>query len=72
MLKLLFIFITCLQVNTYYICTGSWSKAYHNNKECLGLAKCTKEVKEISYEEAQKTRKPCGYCFKHKKTNDTL
>lgn len=48
-----------------YVCMGSQSKRYHKTPQCMGLSKCSKEVKEITLEEAKKMgRTPCGYCYK--------
>ena len=46
-----------------YICTGGKSECYHSNKNCKGLSRCSKEIKEISLDDAKKMgRRPCKMC----------
>ena len=48
-----------------YICTGGSSKSYHKYPKCTGLSRCSKEVKEITLEQAiNMNRVPCKICHK--------
>lgn len=50
---------------TVLICRGSNSYAYHKDY-CQGLKRCTKEVIEVTKNEAVNTygmKKACGYCY---------
>lgn len=50
-----------------YICTGSSAYAYHCNRNCSGLRKCTGDIKRVTIEIAKsKGRKPCKRCYKKK------
>lgn len=47
-----------------YICTGGYSKRYHESKECRGLCNCGGIIKEISLEKAESMgRTPCQICY---------
>lgn len=47
-----------------YICTGRYSKRYHNNRDCEGLQHCGGSIVKVKTAEAQSAgRTPCGYCF---------
>lgn len=47
-----------------YICTGGQSKRYHSTDECIGLSKCSRDIKKISIDEAKDLKRtPCGYCY---------
>lgn len=52
--------------NNVYICLGPNAYAYHLNKNCRGLRKCSCEIRAVSREEARKLdfKKPCGICAK--------
>lgn len=53
-----------------YICTGSHSHAYHTKKRCKGLRSCSKSIRTISFEEAEKMgRTPCRFCCDAEKLN---
>lgn len=49
-----------------YICTGPNAYAYHLNKNCRGLKRCSCEIRHVSREEAKRLKytKPCGLCAK--------
>jgi len=48
-----------------YICTGSKAYAYHINKKCSGLSRCSGDIKQITLSEAEaQHRKPCKKCSK--------
>ena len=50
---------------TVYICTGGKSVCYHSTPNCKGLRNCSREIKEITLEDAQKmNRRPCKMCCK--------
>ena len=54
-----------------YISTGNSAYAYHAKLECRTIKRCVAEGhwKKITLAEAQKMgRKPCGVCYKKKKT----
>jgi hypothetical protein len=48
-----------------YICISSSSYAYHKDKYCRGLQRCTHEISYVSLEDAQNKyyRKPCKICY---------
>ncbi len=48
-----------------YICNSKESVAYHNNKSCKGLQKCTHEVLSATQQQAEETynRRPCKMCY---------
>lgn len=47
-----------------YICTGPKSKCYHKTKNCQGLDRCSKEIEEVTLEEAENMgRTPCKGCY---------
>lgn len=49
--------------NSVYICTGPRSKAYHSTKKCKGLRRCSREIKQITLEEAKLLgRGGCRWC----------
>lgn len=49
---------------TVIICTGQYSKRYHNSM-CRGMKSCKGEVKKVKLSEAKKAGKTaCGYCYK--------
>ena len=48
--------------STVYICDSDSSKAYHHNKECSALKKCTHGIKPVSEAQAiDMGRKLCGF-----------
>jgi thioredoxin-related protein len=49
---------------TVIICTGKYSKRYHNSM-CRGMKSCRGEQKKVSLSEAKKLGlTACGYCYK--------
>ena len=47
-----------------YICTGGSSKTYHKTDKCNGLRRCSKEIKQITKEQAEEMgRRPCKICY---------
>lgn len=49
---------------TVLICTGKYSKRYHNSM-CKGMKACKGERKRVSLSDAKKMGlTACGYCFK--------
>lgn len=59
-----FLFASCTtSQEAVYICTGQYAKAYHTNRNCLGLSNCAGEVKEVSLQDAEDIgRHACGFC----------
>ena len=52
------------QDNDVYICTGSMSKKYHCDENCIGLKRCSGITRKVSVEEAQSMgRKECKFCY---------
>lgn len=50
--------------STVLICTGKYSKRYHNSM-CKGMKACKGERKRVSLSEAKKMGlTACGYCYK--------
>lgn len=48
---------------TVLICTGKYSKRYHNS-QCRGMKACKGEQKKVSLSDAKKIGlTPCGYCY---------
>jgi len=49
-----------------WICTGEYAYAYHKNKNCRGLNRCSCEIKKVTLKEAKKRErsKPCKICYK--------
>ena len=58
--------ITTVQpTDTVWICTGSNSKRFHSSDSCAGVSSCTKEVRPVTREEAEKRRRSfCHLCFR--------
>jgi len=46
-----------------YICTGGSSVCYHKTSNCMGLSNCSKSIKKIAKEDAEKFRRPCKICY---------
>lgn len=52
--------------NYVFICTGEKAKRYHLDRNCSGLSRCSKEIIEVTIEEAEsKGRTPCKICAQH-------
>ena len=50
--------------DTVYICTGSLSKTYHRADDCMGLSRCSREIKTVSLDEAKEMgRRECRICY---------
>ncbi len=47
-----------------YICTGPKAKVYHATPKCKGLSKCSGDIKKVTLEEIQKSRRACKLCVK--------
>jgi hypothetical protein len=48
-----------------YVCVSTTSVAYHSNKSCTGLSRCTHEIKAMSVDDAVKMgKRPCHICYK--------
>lgn len=46
-----------------YICTGPQSHAYHIDRYCKGLQRCSRSIEKISIEKAEELhRHPCRFC----------
>lgn len=57
--------LTACSNDKVYICTGPQSHAYHVNKDCEGLDRCSREIKAVTLEEAERMhRHPCRFCSK--------
>lgn len=52
------------QTQTVYICNSNKAYAYHIDRDCKGLKKCTHEVLTVSKSDAinKYGRRACGYC----------
>jgi len=66
-MKILLIFLILLasfQASTVYVCDSKKAYAYHVDRDCKGLKRCTHEIITISKSDAvnKYKRKPCGYC----------
>lgn len=62
-LTTLFVSVSYAQSKTVYVCTGPSAKTYHSTSECRGLSRCSKEVKSVTLEKAQKMqRRSCRVC----------
>lgn len=48
-----------------YICISSSSYAYHSNRDCRGLNRCTHEIRKVTLEDAKDkySKKPCKICY---------
>lgn len=47
-----------------YVCTGPKAKVYHKTPNCKGLENCSKEIKKVTLEQAQKmNRRACKLCY---------
>lgn len=54
--------MTPYESKNVYICKGPSSKKYHYTKKCRGLSNCSKEVSEVTLEQAKKIgRTLCGW-----------
>lgn len=48
-----------------YICTGHMSECYHEAPDCRGLIRCSRDIEEVTIEEAEEMgRRPCSYCYR--------
>lgn len=48
-----------------YICTGYMSECYHEDPDCRGLIRCSRDIEEITIEEAEDMgRRPCSFCYR--------
>lgn len=48
-----------------YICTGSSSRRYHSDEDCLGLERCRGDIERVSIEDAEDMgRTPCRLCVR--------
>lgn len=47
-----------------YVCVSATAPAYHTNKYCQGLQRCTHEIKRVTKKEAKEKygRRPCEIC----------
>ena len=46
-----------------YICTGPHSHAYHTDRHCEGLDRCSRTIETVTLEEAEDMgRHPCRFC----------
>ena len=55
---------SCDNSSKVYVCTGKGAKVYHCCKSCKGLNRCSKQVKEVSLEEAKRIgRRECKLCY---------
>lgn len=57
--------ITTPATENVYICASSGAYAYHSDKDCRGLGRCTHTIKKITESEAINTykRKKCKICY---------
>lgn len=63
-----FLFLACTTSDGVYICTGPQSRRYHKSASCKGLRNCSREIKQVTLEQAKKLHKtPCRICYKHNK-----
>ena len=47
-----------------YICTGPYSRAYHKTSNCIGLDNCSRDIKELTENEAiDLGRHKCRFCY---------
>lgn len=47
-----------------YICTGYMSECYHEDPDCRGLIRCSRDIEEITIEDAEEMgRRPCRICY---------
>jgi hypothetical protein len=53
------------ETEVVYICTGKSSEVYHDNKKCMGLSNCRKDIVEVSKGKAVNEfgRRPCKRCY---------
>ena len=48
-----------------YVCVSNTSVAYHSNRNCTGLSRCTHEIKAMSIDDAVKMgKRQCHICYK--------
>ena len=69
-----FMLTACTNTNTQnedadsgkvYICTGQYSQAYHIDRYCKGLQRCSRSIQNIIIEKAEELhRHPCRFCCK--------
>lgn len=53
----------CGKSDKVYICTGPQSHAYHTDRHCKGLDRCSGDIETVSVDEAEDMgRHPCGFC----------
>ena len=47
-----------------WICTGPYSKKYHNNYDCKGLQKCSADIIDVTISEAkERGYTECKFCY---------
>ena len=62
---LMIVLFVCLSCEKVYVCRGSYSEVYHDNRYCRGLKNCSKRVDMVSIPEAKRMgRRPCQICAK--------
>lgn len=55
---------SCRNDSRVYICTGPQSEVYHRADDCMGLNRCTGEIKALTRQDAEKLgRRKCGICY---------
>ena len=53
-----------VKIKYVYICTGPKAKVYHITPKCKGLTKCSGDIKKVTLEEIQKSRRACKLCVR--------
>ena len=58
----------CVAGDNVYVCTGPHARRYHKSASCEGLHNCSREIKQVTLEQAKKLHKtPCHICCKNKR-----
>lgn len=58
----------CVAGDNVYVCTGPHAHRYHKSASCEGLRNCSREIKQVTLEQAKKLHKtPCHICYRKEK-----
>jgi len=56
----------CVSYHKVYICKSGGAYAYHKNRKCIWLKRCTRAIGKVKLDKATGTyhRRPCKPCYK--------
>ncbi len=61
----IFLAFAAVNAGNVYVCLSGTAYAYHQDRYCRGLNKCTHTIKEVPERFAidSLNRRKCGYCY---------